>query len=128
MQPIRMLVGRRAQPLAARADCSRVPPTCSVLDEPTNDLDIDSLELLETMLVDYSAHCCSSSHDRTFLDNVVTQTIASRATVAGAEYVGRLQRLAAAAFPAARGEQLTRRRTCTCARPGQAQAQLQGTA
>jgi ATP-binding cassette subfamily F protein uup len=59
-----------------------------VLDEPTNDLDIDSLELLETMLVDYSGTLLLVSHDRTFLDNVVTQTIASEGNGRWGEYVG----------------------------------------
>jgi len=46
-----------------------------VLDEPTNDLDIDTLELLEQLLQDYSGTVLIVSHDRTFLDNVVTQSI-----------------------------------------------------
>ena len=46
-----------------------------VLDEPTNDLDIETLELLETLLQDYSGTVLLVSHDRTFLDNVVTQTL-----------------------------------------------------
>ena len=47
-----------------------------VLDEPTNDLDIDTLELLETLLQDYPGTVLLVSHDRAFLDNVVTDTIA----------------------------------------------------
>ena len=46
-----------------------------VLDEPTNDLDIETLELLEELLQNYNGTLFSVSHDRTFLDNVVTQTI-----------------------------------------------------
>jgi ATP-binding cassette subfamily F protein uup len=46
-----------------------------VLDEPTNDLDIDTLELLEQLLQDYGGTVLIVSHDRTFLDNVVTQSI-----------------------------------------------------
>jgi len=46
-----------------------------VLDEPTNDLDIDTLELLEELLQEYSGTVLIVSHDRTFLDNVVTQSI-----------------------------------------------------
>ncbi|MCL4700174.1 MAG: ABC transporter ATP-binding protein, partial [Burkholderiaceae bacterium] len=47
-----------------------------VLDEPTNDLDIDTLELLEELLADYDGTVFLVSHDRRFLDNVVTSTIA----------------------------------------------------
>src|SRR3989338_10321733 len=46
-----------------------------VLDEPTNDLDIETLELLESLLVQYSGTVLLVSHDRTFLNNVVTSTL-----------------------------------------------------
>ena len=46
-----------------------------VLDEPTNDLDVDTLELLEDLLADYEGTLLLVSHDRTFLDNVVTNTL-----------------------------------------------------
>ncbi|HMW80774.1 MAG TPA: ATP-binding cassette domain-containing protein, partial [Accumulibacter sp.] len=52
------------------------PANVLVLDEPTNDLDIDTLELLEELLQDYSGTLFLVSHDRAFLDDVVTQTIA----------------------------------------------------
>jgi ATP-binding cassette subfamily F protein uup len=52
------------------------PANVLVLDEPTNDLDIDTLELLEQLLQDYSGTVILVSHDRTFLDNVVTTSIA----------------------------------------------------
>jgi ATP-binding cassette subfamily F protein uup len=64
------------------------PANMLVLDEPTNDLDIDSLELLETMLVDYTGTLLLVSHDRAFLDNVVTQTIAFEGNGRWGEYVG----------------------------------------
>jgi ATP-binding cassette subfamily F protein uup len=51
------------------------PANLLVLDEPTNDLDIDTLELLEELLQEYSGTVLIVSHDRTFLDNVVTQSI-----------------------------------------------------
>jgi len=51
------------------------PANLLVLDEPTNDLDIDTLELLEQLLQDYSGTVLIVSHDRVFLDNVVTQSI-----------------------------------------------------
>ena len=53
------------------------PANVLVLDEPTNDLDIETLELLEALLQDYPGTLFLVSHDRTFLDNVVTQVIAS---------------------------------------------------
>jgi ATP-binding cassette subfamily F protein uup len=52
------------------------PANLLVLDEPTNDLDIDTLELLEQLLQDYAGTVIIVSHDRAFLDNVVTQSIA----------------------------------------------------
>ena len=55
-----------------------------VLDEPTNDLDIDTLELLEELLQNYDGTVFLVSHDRRFLDNVVTSTIACEGDVAGA--------------------------------------------
>ena len=53
------------------------PANVLVLDEPTNDLDIDTLELLEELLEEYSGTVFLVSHDRAFLDNVVTSTIAA---------------------------------------------------
>ena len=59
-----------------------------MLDEPTNDLDIETLELLEELLQDYPGTVLLVSHDRTFLDNVVTQTIASEGNGGWKDYVG----------------------------------------
>ena len=59
-----------------------------VLDEPTNDLDIETLELLEQLLQDYPGTLFLVSHDRAFLDNVVTQTIASEGDGVWREYAG----------------------------------------
>ena len=64
------------------------PANVLVLDEPTNDLDIDTLELLEELLQDYAGTVFLVSHDRTFLDNVVTQTIAAEGDGVWREYVG----------------------------------------
>ena len=56
------------------------PANVLVLDEPTNDLDIDTLELLEDLLQNYEGTVFLVSHDRRFLDNVVTSTIAYEGT------------------------------------------------
>jgi ATP-binding cassette subfamily F protein uup len=64
------------------------PANVLVLDEPTNDLDIETLELLEALLQDYDGTVFLVSHDRAFLDNVVTQTIASAGDGRWKEYVG----------------------------------------
>ena len=64
------------------------PANVLVLDEPTNDLDIETLELLESLLQDYSGTLFLVSHDRAFLDNVVTQVIAFEGAGVLREYVG----------------------------------------
>jgi ATP-binding cassette subfamily F protein uup len=73
--PLRTLSGgERNRVLLARL--LALPANVLVLDEPTNDLDIDTLELLEEMLQSYAGTVFLVSHDRRFLDNVVTSTIA----------------------------------------------------
>jgi ABC transport system ATP-binding/permease protein len=59
-----------------------------VLDEPTNDLDVDTLELLEELLAEYEGTLLLVSHDRTFLDNVVTSTLVFEGDGKFAEYAG----------------------------------------
>ena len=59
-----------------------------VLDEPTNDLDVETLELLEDLLVDYEGTLLLVSHDRTFLDNVVTSTLVFEGEGKFGEYAG----------------------------------------
>ena len=59
-----------------------------VLDEPTNDLDVDTLELLEDLLADYEGTLLLVSHDRTFLDNVVTNTLVFEGAGMVREYAG----------------------------------------
>lgn len=65
-----------------------LPSNVLVLDEPTNDLDADSLELLEDMLVQYEGTVLLVSHDREFLNHVVTSTIALEGNGRVAEYIG----------------------------------------
>ncbi|NYT79656.1 ATP-binding cassette domain-containing protein [Alcaligenaceae bacterium] len=78
--------GERARLVLARMFAR--PTNILVLDEPTNDLDIETLELLEELLQDYAGTVLLVSHDRTFLNNVVTQTIASEGNGLWGEYVG----------------------------------------
>jgi ABC transport system ATP-binding/permease protein len=85
--PVRMLSGgERNRLLLARLFCR--PANLIVLDEPTNDLDIESLELLEQRLQDYDGTLLLVSHDRRFLDNVVTQTLAAQGDGRWREYAG----------------------------------------
>jgi ATP-binding cassette subfamily F protein uup len=67
------------------------PANVLVLDEPTNDLDIETLELLEELLQGYEGTVFLVSHDRTFLDNVVTSTIAFEGNGLWREYEGGVQ-------------------------------------
>ena len=73
-----------------------------VLDEPTNDLDLETLELLEEELVEWPGTLLLVSHDRAFLDNVVTSTIVFEGDGRVQEYVGGIRGLAAAADSARR--------------------------
>ncbi len=85
--PVRSLSGgERNRLLLARLFAQ--PANILVLDEPTNDLDVETLELLEQLLADYDGTIFLVSHDRTFLDNVVTQTIAAEGEGRWREYAG----------------------------------------
>ena len=85
--PVKSLSGgERNRLLLARLFAQ--PANILVLDEPTNDLDIETLELLEELLQDYQGTIFLVSHDRTFLDNVVTQTIAAEGNGVWKEYAG----------------------------------------
>jgi len=85
--PVRTLSGgERNRLLLARLFAK--PANALVLDEPTNDLDIDTLELLEELLEDYNGTVFLVSHDRMFLDNVVTQVIVAEGQGKWKEYVG----------------------------------------
>jgi ATP-binding cassette subfamily F protein uup len=85
--PVRMLSGGERNRLLLARLFAR-PANVLVLDEPTNDLDIESLELLEATLQDYAGTVLLVSHDRRFLDNVVTQTLAVEGGGRWREYVG----------------------------------------
>ena len=85
--PVRMLSGGERNRLLLARLFAR-PANVLALDEPTNDLDIESLELLEAALQDYAGTLLLVSHDRAFLDNIVTQTIAAEGGGLWKEYVG----------------------------------------
>jgi ABC transport system ATP-binding/permease protein len=85
--PVKMLSGGERNRLLLARLFAR-PANLVVLDEPTNDLDIESLELLEQKLQEYSGTLLLVSHDRRFLDNVVTQTLAAEGNGIWQEYVG----------------------------------------
>jgi len=85
--PVRMLSGGERNRLLLARLFAR-PANVLVLDEPTNDLDIESLELLEAALQDYDGTLLVVSHDRAFLDNVITQTLAPQGDGTWREYAG----------------------------------------
>jgi ABC transport system ATP-binding/permease protein len=85
--PVKMLSGGERNRLLLARLFAR-PANVLVLDEPTNDLDIESLELLEDTLQSYPGTLLLVSHDRAFLDNVVTQTLAPEGDGRWREYVG----------------------------------------
>jgi ATP-binding cassette subfamily F protein uup len=87
MSPVRVLSGgERNRALLAKLFTK--PSNVLVLDEPTNDLDADTLELLEEMLMEYRGTVLLVSHDREFLNNVVTGTIVFEGDGMLGEYVG----------------------------------------
>jgi ATP-binding cassette subfamily F protein uup len=88
--PIRSLSGGERNRLLLARLFAR-PANVLVLDEPTNDLDIDTLELLEELLQNYDGTVFIVSHDRTFLDEVVTNTLVYEGDGHWREYVGGVQ-------------------------------------
>ncbi len=88
--PVRTLSGGERNRLLLARLFAR-PANVLVLDEPTNDLDIDTLELLEDLLQQYEGTVFLVSHDRRFLDNVVTSTLVFEGDGRWREYVGDVQ-------------------------------------
>src|SRR5208282_2603144 len=78
--------GERARVTLARAFAK--PSNLLVLDEPTNDLDLETLELLQELLADYPGTVLLVSHDRDFIDRVVTSVIATEGDGRWIEYAG----------------------------------------
>ena len=85
--PIRTLSGGEQNRLLL-ARLFSLPTNLLVLDEPTNDLDVESLELLEELLLDYTGTVLIVSHDRSFLDNVVSSLLVFEGEGKVTEYVG----------------------------------------
>ena len=88
--PVRSLSGGERNRLLLARLFAR-PANVLVLDEPTNDLDIDTLELLEDLLQEYDGTVFLVSHDRRFLDNVVTSTLVAEGDGLWREYEGRVE-------------------------------------
>ncbi|HEY8013720.1 MAG TPA: ABC-F family ATP-binding cassette domain-containing protein, partial [Dongiaceae bacterium] len=82
----RLSGGERARLLLARLFAA--PSNLLIMDEPTNDLDLDTLDLLEEVLDDYDGTVLLVSHDRDFLDRLVTSTIALEGDGTAIEYAG----------------------------------------
>ena len=82
----RLSGGERNRLLLARLFAQ--PSNLLVMDEPTNDLDVETLELLEELLADYAGTLLLVSHDRDFLDHVVTSTVVMEGDGSVGEYVG----------------------------------------
>ena len=128
--PVRALSGGERNRLLLARLLTR-PANVLVLDEPTNDLDLETLELLEEQLLEWPGTLLLVSHDRRFLDNVVTSTFAFEGDGQVVEYVGGYEDwlrqrpqpavVEAAAAPAAKPR---RRRASTAEAP----ADVQGTA
>jgi ATP-binding cassette subfamily F protein uup len=86
-QPVRSLSGGERNRLLLARLFTR-PANILVLDEPTNDLDLETLELLENLLSEFAGTVLAVSHDRQFLDNVVTSTLAFDGRGGVREFVG----------------------------------------
>ncbi|MGV3591297.1 MAG: ATP-binding cassette domain-containing protein [Gammaproteobacteria bacterium] len=89
-QPVKALSGGEQNRLILARLFSK-PANLLVLDEPTNDLDLETLELLEELLLDFSGTLLLVSHDRAFLDNVVTSSIVFEGQGVVKQYVGGYQ-------------------------------------
>ncbi|GAA0638890.1 ATP-binding cassette domain-containing protein [Halomonas beimenensis] len=86
-QPVKALSGGESNRLLL-ARLFTQPANVLVLDEPTNDLDVETLELLEELLLDFDGTLLLVSHDRAFMDNVVTSVLAFEGEGRVREYVG----------------------------------------
>ena len=87
VSPVKSLSGGERNRLMLARLFAR-PANVLVMDEPTNDLDIETLELLEELIADFPGTVLLVSHDRAFLDNIVTSTLAFEGEGRVVEYVG----------------------------------------
>ncbi|MEW6218877.1 MAG: ATP-binding cassette domain-containing protein [Thermodesulfobacteriota bacterium] len=120
-QPVRILSGGERNRLLLAKLFAR-PANVLVLDEPTNDLDVETLELLEELLQEYPGTVLVVSHDRAFLDNVVTSTLVFEGKGQVVEYAGgysdwqNLRPAAAPVRPSAKPSRQERPRPVTAGR------------
>src|SRR5580692_12411087 len=112
-------LGGRVGPLLSGAERARLtlarafthPSNLLVLDEPTNDLDLETLDLLQEQLAEYPGTVLLVSHDRDFLDRVVTSTIATDGNGRWVEYAGGYTDMLAQRAEESRGSPPPRRET-----------------
>ena len=124
-QPIRALSGGERNRLLL-AKILAEPSNLLILDEPTNDLDVDTLDLLEETLADYAGTLLLVSHDRDFLDRLVTSTIVFEGNGRVGEYAGGYSDwLAQRPSPAAAVTKAAAPRPAAAARPQRFDAKLQ---
>ncbi len=107
--------GERARLTLARAFAR--PSNLLILDEPTNDLDLETLDLLQEKLADYAGTVLLVSHDRDFLDRVVTSVVASQGNGHWIEYAGGYADMLAQRAEAPRGSPPTKARRVKQAQP-----------
>jgi ATP-binding cassette subfamily F protein uup len=120
--PLKVLSGgERGRLMLARALAK--PSNVLVLDEPTNDLDLETLDLLQELLADYAGTVILVSHDRDFLDRVVTSVIAAEGDGLWTEYAGGYSDMLAQR----EGADLERRETREPARPERPRAEADTT-
>ena len=114
--------GERARLTLARA--SARPSNLLVLDEPTNDLDLETLDLLQEQLAEYLGTVLLVSHDRDFLDRVVTSTIATNGNGHWVEYAGGYTDMLAQRAAQSRGSPPPKTRNTKLSRPATQTSEL----
>ena len=120
--PLKVLSGgERGRLMLARALAK--PSNVLVLDEPTNDLDLETLDLLQELLADYAGTVILVSHDRDFLDRIVTSVIAAEGDGRWTEYAGGYSDMLAQR----KGADLERRAAAATAAPRQERSQPEST-
>jgi ATP-binding cassette subfamily F protein uup len=116
--------GERARLTLARAFTR--PSNLLVLDEPTNDLDLETLDLLQEQLAEYPGTVLLVSHDRDFLDRVVTSTIATDGNGRWVEYAGGYTDMLAQRVAESRGAPPPKTRNTKRSRPATQTSELPG--